>query len=141
MVRFAVMSCCAGLLSVGVVAQRGRAHAAAKPDAGARLLPAAPEPTGPTVVFDTNRGRVTCRLYSKEKPVTVALFTGLANGSIAWMDAATNATVNGKPMYDATVMYGIAAGAAGGRRINVVPGAGAPGIPSLATGGVDGAEI
>jgi cyclophilin family peptidyl-prolyl cis-trans isomerase len=110
-----------------VSAQTGRAHV---PGRAAAAHAVAPEPAGPTVVFDTNRGRMTCRLYAKEKPVTVALFTGLAGGKIPWMDA-KNATITGTPMYDATVMYGIATGAAGGRRINVVPGAGAPGVTSL----------
>ena len=128
MCRFAmVVSALPVLCGLPLLAQGGRAHAGEAKEAVA----AGPVPTGPTVVFDTNRGRMTCRLFSKEKPTTVALFTGLAQGKVAWMDAATNATVQGKPMYDATVMYGIATGAAGGRRINVVPGAGAPGVSSL----------
>ncbi|WP_419804318.1 peptidylprolyl isomerase [Terriglobus sp.] len=128
MFRFAVIPCGAGLLCApAVVAQRGPARAAA----GKTVVNAGPAPTGPTVVFETNRGRITCKLFGKEKPVTVALFTGLAAGKIAWMDATANATVTGKPMYDATVMYGVSSGAAGGRRINVVPGAGAAGIGSL----------
>ena len=136
MFRFACLVLFASVGTASVSAQGGRVHAAAGSGAarGAAAKSAAdagPVPGGPTVVFDTNRGRMTCKLFTKEKPVTTALFTGLAAGRIAWMDAATNATVAGKPMYDATVMYGIATGAAGGRRINVVPGAGAPGIASL----------
>ncbi len=123
---FAVISAVA-LCGLPLAGQGARAREAAEKTS----VVAGPVPTGPTVVFDTNRGRMTCKLFLKEKPTTVALFTGLAAGRIAWMDAATNATVSGKPMYDATVMYGIATGAAGGRRINVVPGAGAPGVTSL----------
>ena len=128
MVRFAaVVLLLLGSCGLPVAAQGARAHTgAAKP-----AVAAGPVPAGPTVLFDTNRGRITCRLFAREKPATVALFTGLAAGRIAWMDAATNATVEGKPMYDGTVMYGVSSGAAGGRRINVMPGSGAPGVVSL----------
>ena len=38
-------------------------------------------PDGPTVVLDTSMGRMTCGLYSKEAPVAVANFIGLATGT------------------------------------------------------------
>jgi len=68
------------------------------------------EPTGPTVVIDTSMGRITCRLYAKEAPVTVANFVGLAEGSKDWKDPATDQIVQGKPFYDGTGLVGTAAG-------------------------------
>jgi peptidyl-prolyl cis-trans isomerase A (cyclophilin A) len=62
-------------------------------------LPDAPSPTqhigppivpnGPTVVFDTTMGRLTCQFYAKEAPVAVANFIGLAQGTREWLDDAT----------------------------------------------------
>ena len=44
------------------------------------------EPTGPTAVLDTSMGRITCRLFDKEAPMTVANFIGLAEGTKPWTD-------------------------------------------------------
>src|SRR3984885_14792120 len=52
---------------------------------GAQAAPAV-EPTGPTAVMDTSMGRITCRLFDKQAPVTVANFVGLAEGTKPWRD-------------------------------------------------------
>ncbi len=72
------------------------------PDANAKppLLP-----TGPTAVFDTSMGRMTCKLYSKEAPETVANFIGLATGTEDWTDAATHRKVHGRPLYNGTTFH------------------------------------
>jgi peptidyl-prolyl cis-trans isomerase A (cyclophilin A) len=62
-------------------------------------------PTGPTVVFDTSMGRLTCKLFSKEAPETVANFIGLARGTKAWTDTTTQQKVTGKPFYDGTTFH------------------------------------
>jgi peptidyl-prolyl cis-trans isomerase A (cyclophilin A) len=48
----------------------------ALPDAPSTVAHEAPPavPTGPTVLFDTTMGRLTCRLFDKEAPNTVANF-------------------------------------------------------------------
>ncbi len=46
---------------------------------GAQTTPTV-EPTGPTAVLDTSMGRITCRLFDKQAPLTVANFIGLAEG-------------------------------------------------------------
>jgi peptidyl-prolyl cis-trans isomerase A (cyclophilin A) len=62
-------------------------------------------PTGPTVLFDTSMGRLTCKLFSKEAPNTVANFVGLATGTRTWTDPVTQQKVSGKPFYDGTTFH------------------------------------
>jgi cyclophilin family peptidyl-prolyl cis-trans isomerase len=87
----------------------------------------AAEPTGPVVVIDTSMGRITCRLYEKQAPVTVANFVGLAEGSKDWKDPATDQMVHGKGFYDGTGLAGMSDGLMGGDRLGMLKGtAGAP---------------
>jgi peptidyl-prolyl cis-trans isomerase A (cyclophilin A) len=62
-------------------------------------------PTGPTVLFDTTMGRMTCRLFGKEAPNTVANFIGLATGTKPWTDPVTSEKVASKPFYDGTTFH------------------------------------
>jgi peptidyl-prolyl cis-trans isomerase A (cyclophilin A) len=62
-------------------------------------------PTGPTVVIDTNMGRLTCKLYDKQAPVTVANFIGLAEGTKDWTDPKTLQKVHGQPFYNGTTFH------------------------------------
>jgi len=80
---------------------------AALPDAPSTTAHEAPAaaPTGPTVLFDTSMGRLTCQLFSKEAPNTVANFIGLATGTKAWTDPITQEKVTGKPFYDGTLFH------------------------------------
>jgi peptidyl-prolyl cis-trans isomerase A (cyclophilin A) len=71
------------------------------PSATAQIAPPA-VPTGPTVVFDTTMGRLTCKFFSKESPVAVANFIGLAEGTKPWIDPVTQEKVTGKRFYDGT---------------------------------------
>jgi len=103
----------------------GQAHTVARhaASAGAKVV----EPTGPTVVIDTSMGRITCRLYEKQAPVTVANFVGLADGSKDWKDPATDQVVHGKGFYDGTGLAGTSDGILGGDRLGRLLGtAGAP---------------
>ncbi len=68
------------------------------------------EPEGPTAVLDTSMGRITCGLYSKEAPLTVENFVGLATGSKEWTDPATHKKVQGKPLYDGTTFHRVIPG-------------------------------
>ena len=58
-------------------------------------------PTGPTAVIDTTMGRLTCKLYEKEAPITVANFIGLAEGSKDW----NSRSKKGAKLYDGTVFH------------------------------------
>ncbi|MGA8937558.1 MAG: peptidylprolyl isomerase [Acidobacteriaceae bacterium] len=85
------------------------------------------EPAGPVVVIDTSMGRITCRLYAKEAPLTSANFVALAEGSKDWTDPATGKVVHGKGFYDGTGMVGVSDGVMGGDRMGMLHGtAGAP---------------
>jgi peptidyl-prolyl cis-trans isomerase A (cyclophilin A) len=94
---------------------------------GARAEAKEVEATGPVVVIDTSMGRITCRLYQKQAPVTVANFVGLAEGSKDWKDPATDQVVHGKGFYDGTGLAGVSDGVMGGDRLGMLRGtAGAP---------------
>jgi peptidyl-prolyl cis-trans isomerase A (cyclophilin A) len=99
------------------------------PDAPSTVAHEAPpaQPTGPTVLFDTTMGRLTCTLFDKEAPITVANFIGLAKGTKAWTDPVTLEKVTGKPFYDGTTFHRVIPGfmIQGGDRLGT--GAGDPG--------------
>jgi peptidyl-prolyl cis-trans isomerase A (cyclophilin A) len=63
------------------------------------------QPTGPTAVLDTSMGRITCKLFSKEAPETVANFIGLAEGTKDWTDPNTKKVMHHKPLYDGTSFH------------------------------------
>ena len=67
-------------------------------------------PTGPTVVIDTTMGRLTCKLFEKEAPVTVANFIGLATGTKTWTDPVTLKKMTGVPFYDGTTFHRVIPG-------------------------------
>jgi len=75
------------------------------PDSPGMHAHISPQPTGPTAVFDTSMGRITCKLFSKEAPETVANFIGLAEGTKDWTDPRTKQKVHGKPLYDGTIFH------------------------------------
>ena len=106
-----------GLVMVGVVPVGfAQAHARRAASGAAKVV----EPTGPVVVIDTSMGRITCRLYEKQAPVTVANFVGLAEGSKDWTDPATDKMVQGKGFYDGTGMVGISDGVMAGDRMGML---------------------
>jgi peptidyl-prolyl cis-trans isomerase A (cyclophilin A) len=76
---------------------------------GAQTAPAV-EPTGPTAVLDTSMGRITCRLFDKQAPQTVANFIGLAEGTKDWSDPTTHEKEHGKPLYDGTTFHRVIPG-------------------------------
>ena len=67
-------------------------------------------PTGPTVLIDTSIGRLTCKLYDKQAPVTVANFVGLAIGTKDWTDPITLRKVHGQPFYNGTTFHRVIPG-------------------------------
>lgn len=80
------------------------------PDSPGMQVPAPVEPTGPTAVFDTSMGRITCRLYDKQAPQTVENFLGLAQGTKDWNDPTTHDKMHGKPLYDGTIFHRVIPG-------------------------------
>jgi peptidyl-prolyl cis-trans isomerase A (cyclophilin A) len=80
------------------------------PDSPGTQVPPAVEPTGPTAVMDTSMGRITCRLFDKQAPQTVANFIGLAEGTKDWTDPTTHEKQHGKPLFDGTVFHRVIPG-------------------------------
>src|SRR5579875_161493 len=72
--------------------------------------PPSPQPDGPTAVFDTSMGRMTCRLFSTLAPKTVANFVGLATGTKDWTNPATGKIEHGKPLYNGTIFHRVIPG-------------------------------
>ena len=91
-------------------AQTNAPAAAPLPDSPDSTVKAALEPTGPTAIFDTSMGRMTCRLYSKEAPQTVANFIGLAQGTRDWTNPATHKKEHAKPLYNGTTFHRVIPG-------------------------------
>ena len=74
------------------------------PEAASQVRPPV-TPTGPTVLLDTTMGRLTCKLYDKQAPVTVANFIGLAEGTKDWTDPTTLKKAHGQRFYDGTTFH------------------------------------
>ncbi len=119
--------CATAMVCLGVGAQVPRA-AARKPAAKAEV-----QPDGPVVVMDTSLGRLTCRLYSKLAPVTVANFVGLVSGTKPWTDPMTGTAMQGKGFYDGTALNGMSDGMIGGDRMGGGKGV-MPSFPAEKTG-------
>ena len=62
-------------------------------------------PNGPSVVFDTSMGRITCQFYQKQAPQTVANFIALAEGTKDWTDPVSHKKMHGKKLYDGTTFH------------------------------------
>ena len=98
--------------------QAPAAPASSAPAGAAQDLPDSPgpqaapavEPTGPTAVMDTSMGRITCRLFDKQAPATVANFIGLAEGTKDWTSPDTHEKEHGKPLYDGTIFHRVIPG-------------------------------
>jgi len=75
------------------------------PDGPTPTAAALIHPNGPTVVFDTSMGRITCQFYEKEAPKTVANFIALAEGTKDWVDPTTHKKMHGKKLYDGTTFH------------------------------------
>ena len=75
------------------------------PDMPTSQVPTVIEPTGPTAVIDTSMGRMTCRLFDKQAPLTVANFIGLAQGTKAWTDPVSKKKKTHKPFFDGTTFH------------------------------------
>jgi peptidyl-prolyl cis-trans isomerase A (cyclophilin A) len=80
------------------------------PDSPGLQAPPAVEPTGPTAVMDTSMGRITCRLFDKQAPQTVANFIGLAEGTKDWTNPDLHEKEHGKPLYDGTIFHRVIPG-------------------------------
>jgi peptidyl-prolyl cis-trans isomerase A (cyclophilin A) len=68
--------------------------------------PASSSPSGePTAVIDTTAGKLRCKLFEKETPITVENFIALASGTKDWKNPASGAKKHGVPLYDGTIFH------------------------------------
>lgn len=68
------------------------------------------EGTGPLMAtLETSKGRLECRLYDKESPITVASFVGLARGLRAFVDPTTH-TWEKRPFFDGLLFHRVIPG-------------------------------
>jgi peptidyl-prolyl cis-trans isomerase A (cyclophilin A) len=96
------------VLALSVSAQAQSTPAAQQlPDAPSTTSQIKPPavPTGPTAVIDTTMGRLTCKLFEKEAPITVANFIGLAEGTKDWTDPKTLEKMHHQPFYNGTTFH------------------------------------
>ena len=100
---FALVSTLAA--SMAIAQQATPPPPAELPDSPVTQTPPALQPTGPTAVLDTSMGRITCKLYDKEAPETVANFIGLADGTKDWTDPRTHKKMHGKSLYNGTTFH------------------------------------
>jgi peptidyl-prolyl cis-trans isomerase A (cyclophilin A) len=129
MLRYLALALAFGIPAFGQSSSPPPSSADALPDAPSTTSQAkAPVvPTGPTAIIDTTMGRLTCKLYDKQAPVTTANFIGLAEGTKDWTDGKTLEKVHKQPYYNGTTFHRVIPGfmIQGGDRMGT--GAGDPG--------------
>ena len=82
-----------------------------KPTTSQAAKPESPQPAGPSTVnepkaiFHTTAGNITCVLFKKEAPITVANFIGLATGKKEWTNPVSHAKKVHTPLYDGTIFH------------------------------------
>ena len=105
--RFSAIACISALSTIAALAQQSTPAAPAPdlPEAPASQASVVVQPTGPTAVFDTSMGRITCKLFDKEAPETVANFIELAEGTKDWTDPTTHKKMHRKSLYSGTVFH------------------------------------
>jgi peptidyl-prolyl cis-trans isomerase A (cyclophilin A) len=59
---------------------------------------------GTYAIFDTSEGKVVCRLFEKEAPVTTKNFMDLAEGKRSWKDTISGKSGSG-PLYSGTIFH------------------------------------
>ncbi len=75
------------------------------PDSPGAQIVVAPVPTGPTAVIDTTMGRISCKLFSKEAPITVQNFIDLSEGKKDWTDPVTKKVMKKTSLYNGTIFH------------------------------------
>ena len=62
-------------------------------------------PPNPTAILHTTAGDLTCELFPRQAPKTVANFIGLATGTKDWKNPETGKTDHGVPLYNGTMFH------------------------------------
>src|SRR3954462_15254963 len=59
---------------------------------------------GTYAIFDTTEGKIVCRLFEKEAPITTKNFIDLAEGKRSWKDSVSGKGGSG-PLYSGTIFH------------------------------------
>ena len=70
-----------------------------------KSVQSATQPKELTAIFETTAGNITCTLFPKQAPLTVANFIGLATGTKDWKDPKTGKMMHGVPLYNGTIFH------------------------------------
>jgi peptidyl-prolyl cis-trans isomerase A (cyclophilin A) len=57
------------------------------------------------LIFDTDKGAISCRLFENEAPLTVRKIVGLALGKTSYTDPASRQQISGKRFYDGLIFH------------------------------------
>jgi peptidyl-prolyl cis-trans isomerase A (cyclophilin A) len=57
------------------------------------------------MTFETSMGKIHCKLFEKETPLTVRTIVGLATGKLSYIDPKTKQKVTGKKFYDGLIFH------------------------------------
>ena len=91
------------LLCSFAAAQATSSSTPKRPAAANSTTPQSATPIGnPTAIFHTTAGDLTCELFPKQAPKTVANFIGLATGTKDWTNPETHKTQH-VPLYNGTI--------------------------------------
>ena len=63
-----------------------------------------PRPSGTYATLNTSEGKIVCRLYENDAPITVKNFTDLAEGKRPWTDSVSGKGGSG-PLYSGTIFH------------------------------------
>src|SRR5215471_5724967 len=60
---------------------------------------------GTYAVLDTTEGKIVCRLFEKDAPITTKNFIDLAEGNRAWKDSVSGKGGSSTPLYSGTIFH------------------------------------
>src|SRR6185436_7128896 len=69
-----------------------------------RKEPSMTRQPGTYAIFDTTEGKIVCRLFEKDAPITTKNFTDLAEGKRSWKDNVSGKGGDG-PLYSGTIFH------------------------------------
>lgn len=102
-----VLVCIASSFAVAQTSSTTQKASTAHPVASTAkaAAPQAAPAENPKAIFHTSAGDLTCELFPKQAPKTVANFIGLATGTKEWTNPETRKKQQGVPLYNGTIFH------------------------------------
>jgi peptidyl-prolyl cis-trans isomerase A (cyclophilin A) len=101
----ATLSCAAQTGTTKSTPRAGTRSTTTKPAAATATQTTATASGDTIAIFDTTAGKLTCTLFPKQAPKTVANFIALATGTKDWTDPKTGQKKHGVPIYNGTIFH------------------------------------